>query len=181
MTVDNVPIFLSSAGLLMIQHVVYGIVWNFPKQVQKFCNICFGGECPSEVTQKFFYIFKFFQAFVFTRWIIEFGGGKVEWPPAAPALHQLLAVAFIIGGQTLNFAVFQKLGNRGVFYGTKYGHKIPWVTGFPFDVIAHPQYIGTVLSVWGLFILMRFPHEDWYIIPGLETLYYTISSYVEAL
>ena len=33
--------------------------------------------------------------------------------------------------------------------GFKLGHTIPWVEGFPFNVVNHPQYVGSVLSVWG--------------------------------
>lgn len=38
----------------------------------------------------------------------------------------------------------------GVYYGFKLGHEVPWVEGFPFNVVSHPQYVGAVLSVWGV-------------------------------
>ena len=41
------------------------------------------------------------------------------------------------------------MGKDGVYYGIKYGKKVPWVTGFPFSLCPHPQYIGSSLSIWG--------------------------------
>ena len=38
--------------------------------------------------------------------------------------------------------------------GFKLGHKIPWVDGFPFNVVSHPQYVGSVLTVWGMAALL---------------------------
>jgi hypothetical protein len=40
------------------------------------------------------------------------------------------------------------------------GHYIPWCTGFPFTVCAHPQYVGTVMSIWGVFLLFRYPEMN---------------------
>lgn len=30
------------------------------------------------------------------------------------------------------------------------GHKVPWVHGFPFSVVSHPQYVGSVLTLWAV-------------------------------
>ena len=38
--------------------------------------------------------------------------------------------------------------------GVKLGHKVPWVNGFPFNVVPHPQYVGSSLSVWGMAALV---------------------------
>ena len=55
-------------------------------------------------------------------------------------------------GQTLNFSVYNKIGLDGVYYGFKLGRKVDWVEGFPFNVgTRHPQYVGAILSWWGLF------------------------------
>jgi methylene-fatty-acyl-phospholipid synthase len=42
----------------------------------------------------------------------------------------------------------------GVYYGFKLGEEIPWVSGFPFSVVKHPQYVGSALSVWGVAALL---------------------------
>jgi methylene-fatty-acyl-phospholipid synthase len=82
-------------------------------------------------------------------------------------------------GQSLNLSVFWRLGNAGVFYGSKFGRRIPWCRSFPFSVLSHPQYAGAVLSIWGLFLILRFPAEDWWVLPALETAYYVIGSWFE--
>jgi Phospholipid methyltransferase len=56
--------------------------------------------------------------------------------------------------QILNAAIFLAIGAVGVYYGARLGYKVPWHNGFPFQVfglrLAHPQYIGSVLTVWGM-------------------------------
>ena len=49
--------------------------------------------------------------------------------------------------------IYNAIGADGVYYGFKLGKTVPWVTGFPFNVTSHPQYIGSVLTVWGCFCL----------------------------
>ena len=47
-----------------------------------------------------------------------------------------------------------------VYYGFKLGHKVPWVTGFPFNLgISHPQYVGATLTLWGLAALLWAPEQ----------------------
>jgi methylene-fatty-acyl-phospholipid synthase len=42
-----------------------------------------------------------------------------------------------------------------VYYGPKLGHAVPWCTGFPFNLgVRHPQYLGSVLSVWAFLALL---------------------------
>ena len=43
----------------------------------------------------------------------------------------------------------------------------------------HPQYTGTVLSIWGFFMTTRFPYDDWFILPTLQTAYYMAGAYLE--
>src|SRR5262245_34427204 len=73
-----------------------------------------------------------------------------------------LGLALIAGGQTLNLSVFYRLGKVGVFYGDRFGHQVPWCQGVPFSLFKHPQYAGT-LPIWGFFLVVRFPHDDWYL------------------
>jgi methylene-fatty-acyl-phospholipid synthase len=70
-------------------------------------------------------------------------------------LPQWLAFLVLVAyGQSLNAGIFQAIGHEGVYYGTKLGHKIPWVHGWPFDSVSHPQYVGSVLTIWGLTVLV---------------------------
>jgi phosphatidyl-N-methylethanolamine N-methyltransferase len=95
--------------------------------------------------------------------------------------HVALAVgtASIVAGQFLNFSVFYRLGKIGVFYGNTFGYVIPWCREFPFSLLKHPQYVGALLSIWGFFLTMRFPYDDWYILPALQTAYYVLGAYFE--
>lgn len=67
----------------------------------------------------------------------------------AVGLAQWLAALVLFGyGQSLNAGIFKAIGHVGVYYGFKLGHTVPWVNGWPFDTVSHPQYVGSVLSVW---------------------------------
>ena len=67
----------------------------------------------------------------------------------------LLPSADDMHAQALNVGIYRAIGNPGVYYGFKLGHHVPWHTGFPFNVVSHPQYVGSVLSVWGFIALVR--------------------------
>ena len=79
----------------------------------------------------------------------------------------------------LNAAVFVRLGVTGVFYGNRFGHAVHWRYGFPFSWIRHPQYVGTVATIWGVFLALRFPNPDWIALPLLETAYYVAGAFLE--
>ena len=75
--------------------------------------------------------------------------------PAAVALPAwAAALALGAAGQALNVGIFRAIGHAGVYYGFKLGHSVPWVDGFPFNVVRHPQYVGSVLSVWAAVALL---------------------------
>lgn len=80
--------------------------------------------------------------------------------------------------QVLNLSIFRAIGQAGVYYGFKLGHTVPWVHGFPFNVVSHPQYVGSVLTVWALAVLL------WAQAPaglGLLTAYWTLLYVVTGL
>lgn len=52
----------------------------------------------------------------------------------------------------LNFGVYFTLSTVGVYYGCRLGHKVPWVQGFPFNTVAHPQFVGSAITVWGVLL-----------------------------
>ena len=69
----------------------------------------------------------------------------------SPARHQSNPA---VPQQALNVGIYRAIGNPGVYYGFKLGHHVPWHTGFPFNVVSHPQYVGSALTVWGAVILV---------------------------
>lgn len=173
-------VFLAAAVLLAVERLCYIWVWHRPQAFTAVSRspllACFGE--PVDVLRVWFYSFKALQGVVFAGWWMWFAGG-VPWPPGAPPTVIAVGGTLILAGQLLSAAVFRKLGNVGVFYGNRLGHELAWVTGFPFNVVRHPQYVGTVLSIWGMFLIMRFPHPDWYALPLLETLYYALGARYE--
>ena len=172
----SVALFLAAALLLGLERLFYVWVWRHP---ETFSNLC---RCPAlrflgtpvDGVQRFFYVFKVIQIGVFLVWCGYFGDGTIgpAWPMAA-------GLVLILAGQVLNFSAFYRLGKVGVYYGARFGHEVPWCRDFPFSLLKHPQYVGAVVSIWGFFLVMRFPHGDWFVLPALETVYYALGAYCE--
>ena len=176
----DIWIFIISAILLSIERLCYFWIWRHPESFHAFCNhpaAALLGE-PIEALEKLFYGFKCIQLSVFFGWCIYFGDTLVPLP-SDNAIAVAAGSLLILIGQTLNFGVFYRLGRVGVFYGNKFGYQVPWCDGFPFSMFKHPQYIGTLISIWGFFLAIRFPHSDWIVLPMLQTAYYTLGAYVE--
>lgn len=176
----NWGIFLLAAALLSLERICYIWAWRYPESFRVFCEhpaVASLGE-PVAVLQKLFYCFKGIQFVVFLGWC--YWHGREE-----PSVFHESGVTLVVGstllvvGQILNFSVFHRLGKVGVFYGNKFGYEIPWRREFPFSLLRHPQYVGTLLSIWGFFLAVRFPHDDWLLLPALETVYYAVGAYFE--
>lgn len=171
---------LLAAFLLAIERVSYVLVWRYPEKFQAWVQSSKTASKadPVDALKRLFLLFKFIQIGVFAAWIIGFSDHFPPLPTAAlPWL--LLGAALILVGQVLNFGVFWRLGKVGVFYGNKLGHEVPWVKGFPFSLVPHPQYVGTLMSIWGVFLVMRFPHPDWVVLPLISTFYYLLAMRLE--
>lgn len=170
-------LFLAAALLLSLERCCYLWIWRAPDAFRVWCERASLGK-PIEVLAKLFYGFKGIQGAVFCGWCYVHGNG---WPLLlhGGAISLGVGGALIIAGQILNFSVFYRLGKVGVFYGNKFGYQIPWCQAFPFSLLKHPQYVGTLLSIWGFFLAMRFPHDDWYMLPILETVYYVLGAHFE--
>ena len=83
-------------------------------------------------------------------------GGFVSVDVLVQSLHPLqliVALGLMIFGQVLNAGIFKAIGHTGVYYGFKLGNKVPWVDGFPFNVVRHPQYVGSVATILGAAML----------------------------
>jgi methylene-fatty-acyl-phospholipid synthase len=176
----NLWVFLTASTLLSLERICYVWIWCYPESFRGFCTrpaVAFWGD-PIAVLQKLFYCFKGIQFAVFFGWCYVHSHGSLSLLDREPfALAG--GGALIVVGQFLNLSVFYRLGKVGVFYGNKLGYTVPWCPRFPFSFLKHPQYVGTVLSIWGFFLAMRFPHDDWYLLPTLETAYYALGAYYE--
>lgn len=168
-------VFLLAALLLSFERLCYVWAWHLPESFRSFCTrraAAVLGE-PVAALQKLFYLFKVLQLAVFIGWCYFHGGASWSSLSVSPFAFMIGGAALFIG-QILNFSVFYRLGRVGVFYGNKFGYEIPWRQEFPFSVLKHPQYVGAVLSIWGFFLVMRFPYADWCALPILETAYYAL-------
>ncbi|MGH7963640.1 MAG: methyltransferase [Candidatus Binatia bacterium] len=173
-------VFLTAALLLSLERICYLWAWRAPESFRAFCHhpaVAAFGE-PVTVLQKLFYCFKVIQGAVFLGWCYFYGYG-LPWPLNGGIGSLVVGVALIVAGQVLNFGVFYRLGKIGVFYGNKFGYEIPWCREFPFSLLRHPQYVGALVSVWGFFVVIGFPHDDWYLLPTLQTAYYVAGAYFE--
>ena len=169
---------LVAAALLLIpERVFYVWAWNRPQRFAAWCDRQ-GNAAPVDVLERACLLFKLLQASVIAGWFLWFGPG-LTWPGSGGLVPTLAGGGLILVGQFLNYSVFRRLGRVGVFYGIRFGHPVPWCTAFPFSILKHPQYVGALLSIWGFFLVMRFPHDDWFLLPALETLYYTVGMRLE--
>ncbi len=173
-------ILLIAAAALSVERACYVWIARAPDVFRRWCArplVARLGE-PVAVVRALFCGFKAVQLSVFVGWCHLYGDGWLT-----PADHDALVLGagggLILVGQVLNVGVFYRLGAVGVFYGDRLGYEVPWCRDFPFSVLAHPQYVGAVLSIWGFFVAMRFPADDWILLPALETVYYTVGTWLE--
>ena len=174
---ETVALILAALALAL-ERAAYVYAWRAPDDFRaRSARLGLGGD-PTRALERLFYLFKGVQAAVFATWIAYFSGGIPALRDEAAALWGGLALVAI--GQCLNLMTFLRLGRLGVFYGVRFGHSVPWCDAFPFSVLRHPQYVGAVLSIWGLFLMTRFPAADWCWLPLLETLYYALGAHFES-
>jgi methylene-fatty-acyl-phospholipid synthase len=168
-----------AALLLALERACYVAVWREPARFRHAIVAWMGPAAePVGALANLFVVFKAVQATVFLGWCLYFGGGRLL-PPDAPLPVLAAGTGLIVAGQALNAAVFVRLGLTGVFYGNRFGHTVHWRYGFPFSWLRHPQYVGTVATIWGVFLALRFPNPDWIVLPLLETAYYVAGAFLE--
>jgi methylene-fatty-acyl-phospholipid synthase len=167
------------AVLLSFERVCYVWIATRPRSFSRWCArpaVARVGE-PIAVVRALFLAFKALQFAVFAGWCVAHGKGAVGLTDDGVALAA--GGALMTVGQVLNVLVFYRLGRQGVFFGDRFGYTIEWCQAFPFSILAHPQYVGSVLTIWGFFLAARFPHTDWYLLPILETVYYAVGALLE--
>jgi methylene-fatty-acyl-phospholipid synthase len=167
---------LGAAALLSLERLFY--VW-LCREPRTFAGLCVipgtGGRIdPVLGVQLVFGVCKAVQFGVFLWWCLRFGDGRL-WPLEASPAALALGGGLVAAGQWLNVAVFRRIGRVGVFYGGQLGRAVPWRAEGPFSWFRHPQYVGVVASIWGLFLVARYPAPDWFVLPLLETVYYALS------
>ncbi|KAL6570378.1 hypothetical protein OROMI_014892 [Orobanche minor] len=110
----------------------YYFLWNNP---QIWVDLCGRGRDPSRIMALMSHFLKIVQ------FISLFPVTTLSWPP--PFYFWPL----FLFGQSLNFRVYQLLGESGTYYAVRFGKTVPWVTKFPFGIIKDPQYVGSIMSL----------------------------------
>ncbi len=70
-------------------------------------------------------------AFIATSSRFSLAGLAARW---AESPGRALSVPMFALGTVFKVTIFTAIGKKGVYYGAKFGHTIPWVHGFPFSV-----------------------------------------------
>jgi methylene-fatty-acyl-phospholipid synthase len=167
------------AALLSLERLCYVWAWRRPRSFARAGRRWRLGRDPVTALERAFCFFKLVQTAVFAAWCLWFA------PDHRPAMSSsdeaiLLGGLLVVAGQTLNFSAAWRLGRVGMFYGIRFGHRVPRVDRFPYSVLTHPQYFGTVATIWGLFLALRFPEPDWIVLPLLESTYYLVAAFLES-
>jgi len=103
-------------------------------------------------------------------WVLY--GYEISWRFSA------IKMMFIGAGQILNLSVYDKLGLEGVYYGGQF-KKLPMVTSFPYTICSNPQYIGCVLTHYG--ILLFYPYQEVCLISLYSILWYLATTDIEKI
>jgi methylene-fatty-acyl-phospholipid synthase len=170
----------AAAAILSLERLCYAAIFLAPDAFRRACQrapLRWLGP-PVTVVARLCYVSKVVQLAVFVGWCHRHGETSLS-PASWDPVITLVGGSLIAAGQTLNLAVFYRLGTVGVFYGSRLGYEVPWCRAFPYSLFSHPQYVGALLTIWGLFVVMRFPHMDWYALPLVETAYYIVGAWIE--
>nr|BBC28425.1 phospholipid-N-methyltransferase [Chlamydomonas asymmetrica] len=162
--------------LLALPHFLYAFIWFNPKAwTSMFGKRSVGAFAVCGALGKVIQ----FGAVVLWLWSARASGLCFDLKQIS--LPQFLG-AVLLGafGQQLNIGIFKAIGTAGVYYGFKLGAKVPWVEGYPFNVVPHPQYVGSVATIWAAAILVlgQLPH-GWWVVPAFWMCLYIVSAVQE--
>lgn len=138
--------------LLGIERIYYALVYIWPETFIRFLERTNRTKLERwEYFEEFFWYIKTIQVSVISYDLFRVVDTKWE-----------LCMAFYIGlvlitiGQVLNIASFVALGRKGIFYGRELGYAMPFVHTFPYNLgINDPQYWGSLMTVYGMYIGMQ--------------------------
>jgi hypothetical protein len=161
--------------LLILPYLFYTYLWHFPTL---WCQMSESLGMHSSNSMK--YIAHCMKIIQFTV-LLKFGG--VAFPHYFSIVNEYLPkgyevntyefemnmmaaidIALVGFGQALNYGVYKSLGTVGTFYGVRFGHHVPWVTGFPYNLgISDPQYWGSILTLIGSLNLLQTKNNTFYV------------------
>jgi hypothetical protein len=95
-------------------------------------------------------------------------------------VYNIIAILFILSGQYLNYIMYYKLGSDFVYYGKEYNlqdSSKEYISEFPFN-LHHPQYIGIILTIIGIFFLNGFEKNGAIRKKGVYVIIYVVILYL---
>jgi hypothetical protein len=150
------PLWWFVALATSLERLCYIFISKSPKTFKKVCdsrlarNLRFGP--PVEALSKLLVAFKAVQVVALFGWYV-LAAPLVDFTVLSH-FRWVSGIQLVVLGQLLNAATFAALGMNGVLFGCQFGQEIPWVTGFPFTVAKHPQYVGVIMTISGFVLLM---------------------------
>ena len=136
-TMLALPADIASAGSpaqrtalrLAAGYVFYTVLWLVPAP---WCALSRGlGFDPSQLMAYCAHGFKALQFYTIYELCKDDMIMPGDWVEMLDETVVIICVFLVLLGQMLNTAVYQQLGTRGVYYGVRFGHTVPWCTEFP--------------------------------------------------
>ena len=182
------PKFILVLVLLSFERFVYTMVWLFPAHFVHFAQMYIrplllkttGKGKPLDCIVSLFWLSKIFQ--FGSMFGFYFSVGPLPAVASISLFRWVLGLQLMLLGQMLNAAIYNAIGKAGVYYGYRLGVTVPWVTGFPFSVVPHPQYVGTCIFVTGVNIFCATEahvRAGWFNLTAVQVLYYVYMALVE--
>eukprot|EP00484_Ammonia_sp_Unknown_P000975 CAMPEP_0197020314 /NCGR_PEP_ID=MMETSP1384-20130603/1090_1 /TAXON_ID=29189 /ORGANISM="Ammonia sp." /LENGTH=192 /DNA_ID=CAMNT_0042447919 /DNA_START=45 /DNA_END=623 /DNA_ORIENTATION=+ len=179
-------------SVCMLEHFFYSFVWFKPKVARRMMTLVCGAKTDPCIAVHYGLMFNkllqfsfyFYMCYAF-NFQFAFFVDDVSIPYGAVSIY----IALILVGQYLNFSVYRAIGFEGVYYGIKFGKKVPWCSEFPYNVtwLKDPQYLGAWLSYFNAIFVLKsimVPNaalaEIFGILQILLTFSYMFMSYVES-
>ena len=165
--------------VLTIPHAFYAFIWIYPNKWMSISKKYYKYGDSIDLMAYCVFIIKGIQFIGLFLWTFIIDSSNFEFKNMS-IFQFIIAIPMIIFGQSLNIGIHKAIGKNGVYYGCRLGKTIPWVNGFPFTIVRHPQYVGVVLCIWAAIILV---YTDTLMERGLINvgIYWTLCYIVTAL
>eukprot|EP00948_MAST-09A_sp_MAST-9A-sp1_P001529 g1529.t1 len=167
--------------VLSTPHTFYALTWTQPATFSRIVRSLKLGR-PIDVFAHGVHLIKLLQftvlAYYYYTKLIEYG----EFPTFHP-IRSTIGIVCLLFGQYLNYSIYAAIGFNGVYYGCRLlpEEPVPWCSGFPFNTVSHPQYVGAALSVMGGIFLAVTPklQIEFYSLAIVWASYYVTSAKIE--
>mmetsp|Transcript_14196 Transcript_14196/g.36756 ORF Transcript_14196/g.36756 Transcript_14196/m.36756 type:complete len:210 (-) Transcript_14196:340-969(-) len=179
--------------VLCWERLAYGVVYHYTPTFRRIFNLGAKGKADLTIMHQLVASFKVVQIVTVAYDVLSRAAWgeqllQMQWGAVGTIISndllaqpaRLVAAIGLIGfGQLLNVSIYSAIGSVGVHYGHQLGHDVPWCTGWPFTWLSNPQYIGVVLTFWGVYLLLAptwpWMAPEWYAVPLVISFWYTLS------